>query len=134
VLDDANFEPIPADLMNELHGSGVRLHAEIYLLPFLTYTSPRIARAKCVPFLFRTLPKVFVKHLLPTDRVESGSVRYYTIEIKKNGVVLVTIDALALGPRHESLSCYSAPERRTGLAAIWSRRGPFQILTAGILR
>jgi hypothetical protein len=27
--DDGNFEPIPAELMNELHGSGVRLHAHL---------------------------------------------------------------------------------------------------------
>jgi hypothetical protein len=27
--DDGKFEPIPAELMNELHGSGVRLHATL---------------------------------------------------------------------------------------------------------
>ena len=48
------------------------------------------------PLCARTLPKVFVEHLLPTRRVEAGGVGYYTVEIKKDGVVLVAVDALAL--------------------------------------
>jgi hypothetical protein len=38
--------------------------------------------------------------------MEVGGVRYYAIEIKEGGVVLIAIDALALWLPHESLSCY----------------------------
>jgi hypothetical protein len=38
--------------------------------------------------------------------VQVGGVRYHTVEVKKNGVVLVAIDyAPALGLPHRSLSC-----------------------------
>jgi hypothetical protein len=60
-----------------------------------------IEGAKRFPFLFRTLLKIFVEHLLPTRRVEAGGVRYYAVGVKKDGVVLVTVDVLALAARYE---------------------------------
>jgi hypothetical protein len=39
--------------------------------------------------------------------MQVGGVRYHTVEVKKDGVVLVAIDyAPALGLPHESLSSY----------------------------
>jgi hypothetical protein len=68
-------------------------------------TTVRIGKAaECLPLLFRTLPKVFVEHLFPARGMEVGGVRYDTVEVKKDGVVLVAIDPLALGLPHKSLS------------------------------
>jgi hypothetical protein len=63
-----------------------------------------IEGAEYVPSLLCTLLKIFVEHLFPTPRVKGGGVRYHTVEIKKDGVVLVATDALAIRLRHGSLS------------------------------
>jgi hypothetical protein len=52
----------------------------------------------------RTLLKIFVEHLFPTRRVEAGGVRYHAVEVKKDGVVVVAADALAIRLPHGSLS------------------------------
>src|SRR5262249_4114112 len=66
-----------------------------------------IERAKCFASLRRTLLKVLVEHLFPTGRVEAGGVRYHTVEVEKDGVVLVAGDhAPAVGLPHRTLSCY----------------------------
>ena len=56
-----------------------------------------------LPLVPRTLLKIFVEHLFPTRRVDAG-VRYHAVEVKKDGVVLVAADALAIRLPHGSLS------------------------------
>jgi hypothetical protein len=52
------------------------------------------------------LLKVFIEHFFPARRVDLRSVRNYTVEIKQDRVVPVTVDhAFALGLSHRSLSC-----------------------------
>jgi hypothetical protein len=50
--------------------------------------------------------KILIEHLLPTGRVKGGGIGNDTIEIKEDSIVPLAVDALALGLRHESLSCY----------------------------
>src|SRR6516164_9321840 len=51
-----------------------------------------------------TLLKIFIEHLFPARRVDLRSVRNYTVEIKQDRVVSVTVDrAFALGLSHRSL-------------------------------
>jgi hypothetical protein len=71
--------------------------------------------------MLRTVPKVFVEHLFPTCGMEVGGVRYYTVEVKKRGLVLVATDTLALGLPHEALSYYPSTNCP---AAIYSKRDP----------
>src|SRR5262249_31162861 len=80
-----------------------------------------IEGAKCFASLRRTLLKVLVEHLFPTGRVEAGGVRYHTVEVEKDGVVLVARDHAPAVGLHRPLSCY----RRTSLS--------FDSLTALIL-
>src|ERR1700756_1225648 len=54
----------------------------------------------------RTLLQIRIEHLFPTGRVEVGRIRYHTIQVKKDGVVLVAVNSSALGLRHESLSSF----------------------------
>src|SRR5262249_53603166 len=61
---------------------------------------------KCLSALLSAPAKIFVEHLLPTGRVEGGGVGYDTIEIKEDSIVPLVCDVLALGLRHELLSCY----------------------------
>src|SRR5262245_34938553 len=66
-----------------------------------------IERAKCFASLRRALLKVLVEHLFPTGRVEAGGVRYHTVEVEKDRVVLVAGDhPPAVGLPHRTLSCY----------------------------
>src|SRR5262245_303040 len=51
--------------------------------------SVEIEGAKCFSSLRRTLLKILVEHLFPTLRVEFGGVRYHTVKVKKDGIVLV---------------------------------------------
>jgi hypothetical protein len=51
-----------------------------------------IEGAKYFASLRCTRPQVLVEHLFPTRRVEAGGVCYHTVEIKKDGVVLVAGD------------------------------------------
>src|SRR5215468_7608999 len=81
-----------------------------------------IERAKCFACLRRALLKVLVEHLFPTGRVEVGGVRYHTVEVKKDGLVLVAGDHAPADGLHRPLSCY----RRTSLS--------FDSLTALILK
>src|SRR5262245_22771837 len=66
-----------------------------------------IEGAKCFASLRRALLKVLVEHLFPTGCVEVSGVRYHTVEVKEDGVVLVAGDhAPAVGLLHRPLSCY----------------------------
>src|SRR4030095_7594806 len=64
--------------------------------------------------LFRTLLKVLLKHLFPTRGVEVGGVRYHTVEVEEDGVVLVA----GYGDRH----C-SPPWATCSLAAVTDSGG-----------
>src|SRR6516165_6518895 len=64
-----------------------------------------IEGTKSFASLRRTLLKVFVKHLFPTRRMYAGGVGDHAVEVKKDGIVLVAADALAIGLPHGSLSC-----------------------------
>src|SRR6516162_9721489 len=63
-----------------------------------------IEGAECFSSLPRTLLKIFVEHLFPTPRVNVGGVCYHAVEVKKDGIVLVAADALAIRLPHGSLS------------------------------
>ncbi|MGZ3302119.1 MAG: hypothetical protein ACXVBG_14530, partial [Isosphaeraceae bacterium] len=77
-----------------------------------------IEGAECFTSLLRALPKIFVEHLFPTRGVEVSGIGYYTVEVKKDGVVLVAIHTLALGLPHESLSRYPRTCKHNRLAMI----------------
>ena len=121
---------IPRDL--EKVANAVETGLPIHIEPVVR---GEIEGTKCFASLRRTLLKVLVEHLFPTRRVQVGGVRYHTVEVKKDGVVLVAGDRrLLLGCRINRSPVTQGPERTTALAAISSRRGPFQIRTAGISR
>jgi hypothetical protein len=62
----------------------------------------KIEGTECFPAMPRTLLKVLVEHLFPALRVEAGGVRYYTVEIKEDGVVLIAADAPDMLPHDPS--------------------------------
>src|SRR5262249_28215449 len=55
-------------------------------------------------------------------RVKGGGVRYYTIQVEQDGVVLAAVDPLALGLRHE-IALQLAKDLTTQLASLRSSRG-----------
>src|SRR5262245_64342810 len=59
-----------------------------------------IERTEGFASLHRTLLEIRIEHLLPTRSVQAGGVRYYAVEVKKNGVVTVAGDQ---GAGHEGL-------------------------------
>src|SRR5215831_1963342 len=63
-----------------------------------------IEGAKCFPLLPRTLLQILIERLFPTLRVEAGCIRDDAIQVKKDSIVPVAVDALGRGVRHESLS------------------------------
>jgi hypothetical protein len=48
----------------------------------------------------RTFLKVFVEHLFPTSGVELGGIGNHTVEVKKDGIILITVDHPTFRLRH----------------------------------
>src|SRR5215813_5708571 len=81
-------------------------------------------------YLRRTLPKVLVKHLFPTRRVNACGVGNHTVKVEQDGVVPVSRDrTLALGlPRRPLFICFAHSlllPVSTWLSIFACYRGPF---------